>query len=200
MVARDPSSGRPEQGFLGRAFSAWRRFLARLVRGGADTATSIASTVSADLEEARHEGVPALRGRTIVWAGWGAAVVGSLGAIALAPAGEVLAATVAAALGLGWAGVRLWLLRFADPLPRDPKGVRGAWALGLCAYILAVTPELGVAAFLVSGTATGVALVRVGADRPMARRAVLFAWGAQAAVMLLAWVARTAYVLLYLGG
>lgn len=200
MVARDPSSGRPEQGFFGRVFTVWRRFLARLASGGAEAAAGVASAVADDLEAARNQGSPALRSRTLFWAAWAAAIAGSIAAVAIAPAGETLPAAAEAVIGLVWAGLRLWLLRFAEPLPGDAAGVRGAWALGLCAYALAITPELGFAAFFVSGIATGITLVRIGAERRIATRAVLFAWGAQAAVMLCAWLARTAYVLLYLGG
>ena len=197
MVARDPSSGRPEQGFFRRVFTVWRRFLARLASGGAEAAAGVASAVADDLEAARDQDSPALRSRTLFWAAWTTAIAGSSAAVAITPTSETLAAAV---IGLAWAGPRLWLLRFAEPLPGDAAGVRGAWALGLCAYALAITPELGLAAFFVSGVTTGVTLVRIGAERRIATRAVLFAWGAQAAVMLCAWLARTAYVLLFLEG
>jgi nucleotide-binding universal stress UspA family protein len=99
-----------------------------------------------------------------------------------------------------WAAVRLWLLRFADPLPGDPAGTGGAWAAGMLAYAFAVIPELEFAAYSVSAIVTAAVLVRAGSPRGRAVRAAAFAWGAQAVVMLVAWLARTAYVIAFFGG
>ena len=106
------------------------------------------------------------------------------------------AAMLAGAASLMWTAIRWVALRFRAPglVPSDERAVRGAFSLGLLAYAVALTPELRLAAWVAAAAITGVALIRLGRPREEVVRTIGFAWGVQALVVTLGWLAKNAYV------
>lgn len=135
--------------------------------------------------------------------GIAALVLGALGGVALsAPGSPRTVAIVAAVMSLVWAAIRLLLMSFTAPddLAHRHSAVRSAWAFGLLAWVIGVTPELRMLAWGISGGLTWLALERTGASRVAARRCVGIAWGSQAVVVVGSWIARNALMAVLLGG
>ena len=94
-----------------------------------------------------------------------------------------------------WMVIRWFGVRWAAPgvVAEDSAALRGAFALGLLPYSLAFTPELRLVAWIAAGAITGLILLRIGRERREVSRAIGFAWGIQALVVLGGWLARNAY-------
>ena len=191
MVARrfDTKTASPDApGFFRQLFTLWREFVTWCADGLADFTERLTPAENPDSAQR-----PWLLRYTVVWLGWAALVLGAAVGVALAPAG--LARTLAlwaGAQSVLWAGVRWLLMRLTGRgAARDSAKLRGATSLGLLAYVAAVTPELSVAAWVVSAVVTWLALVRLGDARRQAARTVGIAWGAQALVVAASWIARS---------
>lgn len=193
MVAREHEDDPPRRAraphWLGGLLLAWRRLLSRPVGWFATLAARLGDRASRDDR-------PLLERRWLLGAAVGALAVGVVGGIALAPGGQPR--VVAAAAGAGsvlWAVVRLALMRVtARGSESDARAITGAWALGMLAYAVGVTPSLRALAWAASAALTWYALWRLGEERRTATRMVAVAWGAQAVVVVLSWLASGAYV------
>jgi hypothetical protein len=115
--------------------------------------------------------------------------------VALAPRGQTQNAAVAAgALSLAWAFVRWLCLQFIGRRAADRHTVTAAWGLGATVYLIGVTPELRLAAWIGSAALTWFGLRRLGDDARDATRSVGIAWGIQGTVVVASWVARNAII------
>ena len=191
MVARNKgaeTSAGQAKNLPGRLLLAWRRLLTPLFRRPLNAAENTES----------GQPTPPVPAFSWVTSRWllvlgiaGLAVGASLG-IALAAPGQARAlALLAGAETLLWAAVRWFLMRFTGHgAANDSRQLRGATALGLIAYAIALSPGLRLAAWVLSAGLTWVGLVIQGDRRREALRTVAIAWGAQAAVVLLSWIAR----------
>lgn len=177
-------------GFLGRLLLAWRRLLTRLLFSVTQT------IVRSRLHFAGTAETPWSERPWMVPTAILALLVGAVGAILVAPAGQLRELAAAASVAsVVWAGLRLLLLRLAAARPaRDPKAITGAWAVGLIAYGIGFTPALRFAAWAISGVLTWYFLQRLGEERREASVLTAVAWGTQAGVVVLSWLARNAYV------
>jgi len=207
MIARDgsepplsdPSSRTIAHGWL----YWWRQVVTRaihIIRSTARSAVAVAQTAvsrgrryidSGAFSDVRH---PALG-----WAGASAVVLGAVVGVAIAPPGiERQTAALAGAASLMWMVIRWLGMRLAAPrlFTEDRAALRGALALGLLSYSLAVTPELRLVAWFAAAVVTAWALLRVGRQRREVLLAVGFAWGMQALVVAGGWLARNALVAL----
>jgi hypothetical protein len=138
-----------------------------------------------------------LRSPGIAWIGGAALLAGSTATIALAsPLTPRAVAISAAGMSLVWGGMRWALLQVTarGALARDPHAIRGAWAAGSAVWLLGVTPELRVLAWVVSAAVTWVVLERLGGSRRQVAVGVGIAWGAQAFVVIGSWLAKNAIV------
>ena len=200
MVARnpdaDPRTDGTHTGPVRRFLMWWQRFLTALVSG--PSSAGRATTRSAvDGPTSDAVGPLGLRSSAIVWAGGLGLLAGALCTVLLAPTDVTRPTAIAAAImTLVWAAIR-WALLWATAtgaLKRDPRAIRGAWALGSIAWAIGVTPELRALAWLLSGALTWYALERLGAPRRQAGVSVGIAWGSQAVVVIGSWLARNAIV------
>ena len=134
---------------------------------------------------------------TTTWSCVAVATAGAIAAVVVAHGGHERALEIlAGAAGIGWMAIRLILVRLAAShwSAKAEAGVlRGAWALGLLPYIVGISPELRLLAWVASAAITYVVLVRTSVSRLDARRVVGVAWGVQAAVVAASWIARNAY-------
>ena len=134
---------------------------------------------------------------TTTWSCVAVAIAGTVAATTLAQAGhERTLEILAAAAGIGWMAIRLVLMRLAAShwsLKAEAGDLRGAWALGLLPFIVGISPELRLLAWVVSAAITYVVVVRTSVSRLDARRVVGVAWGVQAVVVTANWIARNAY-------
>ncbi len=120
---------------------------------------------------------------------------GALARVALtAPGQDRIAAAAAGAAALGWAVGRLGIMTIVlGTNRRSAQRTRSAWVAGTVVWAVAVVPLAAFVAWLVSGAISYVALRRTGEPATRARRAVVAAWGAQAAVALASWIAVNAW-------
>jgi hypothetical protein len=211
MVARpDSASDAPARAgwraVLAALFLTWRRWLSRAVAWAEHTAPALVPAAVSAGSAVVLVGRFLLHPRTITAEndrrllsalGLGALAAGSAAALWLArPFGTPLAQAVIAVIWtLGWAMVRLGILRLAAPRS-SAQSVRKAWAAGLLPTLFAVgdLPRLlvlGGSAWLTLGALRG-----GGVERRDARRAVAWAFGAEVAAGVLRWLASG--VLLYL--
>ncbi len=168
----------------------------RTAVGTTQAGTALAQSVADELRVARSGRIEALLRPSAVIVCVLMLSLGALLRIAVAsPGAERGAAAIAAMSQVIWALARLAILGLTvRTLRRDPSAVRGAWALGTCAWVVALDPLLAVVAWAASAALTLWALLRLGEARVSARRAVLITWGAQAAVAVLGWLAINAWV------
>ena len=103
--------------------------------------------------------------------------------------------TILTVLGIAIA-VRLLLMRLTSRGRVDADSVYRAWALGSLVLVLGLTPETRLAVWVVAAVVTWIALVRHGASRPSASRLTGIAWGAQALVVVVSWLAESAILAL----
>jgi len=146
---------------------------------------------------ASNGGFSDIRHPAMRWYGACAVVAGAAGGVAIAAPGSArLFALLAGTMSVLWAIVRAVIFRFADAdlTAEDPALARGALALGLLAYALALTPEARLAAWALSAGISSYALERAGQPRRIVWQAIALAWGAQAIVVIGEWVARSAFV------
>ena len=198
MVARAP--GRPSRrrrsdSALMRFVHWWRAALSGAIAAGAGGARAALSRVATAVPA---ETVLDVRGWPVVAAGLLALVLGAAGGTLMADSGPArTAALFAGALSVAWAGMRWLILQLtAGPVAAEhPAGLRGAWALGLLAYAVALTPALRLAAWAASAAVTVVLMWRLGVARRDVTRSVALAWGAQALLVAGEWFARNAYVI-----
>lgn len=174
MVARDPHG---TDGFVAdalRLFEAWRRLLGR----------------SFALGDGRLVGV-----------GIALLVTGAVVRALLAPDAVRAAESLAGGMTVALAFARLAVM--ALTLPRGASGYRRllwrSWASGLIPFAVAVGPYTSMIAWAVSAGLTVGLLQRGGTPEREARRAVVFAWGAHAAIGAAAWLARNAVVAVLAG-
>lgn len=174
-------------GALGGLLMLWRRFLTAIVRA----ARRLVPTASPAER-------PVLERGWLPFLGVVALAAGAAGGIALAPSGQPrVLALAAGTASILWGMIR-WLLMRVVPQGRSlgARGLAGAWAAGALVYAVALTPELRFAAWAVSAVITWFALRRLALDRRGASWLVGVAWGSQALVVVLSWVATNAYVAL----
>jgi hypothetical protein len=203
MIARGTSQTLPEGKRDNRArrwFRGWRSGLTTVVDAVVVTSRKLVRKFNASTARGRAylaSGVLTdVRSPLLAWLGVVAVVLGATVGIAIAsPGTDRRAAALAGAASLMWMAIRWLGMRWAAPklTAEDGDALRGAYALGLLAYALAVTPELRLAAWLAAGAITSVVLVRIGRDRREVARAVGYAWGIQALVVAGGWLARNAY-------
>ncbi len=190
MVARrfdTKTAGRASNELPKQLFEGWRRFLTRLRDG--------LVRLGARFSPAEQPGAaprPWLLRPVAVVLGDAALALGVGVGIALAPPGPArYLAAWAGAQSVLWAVVRWLLMRYTGRgAAEDRSMLLGASSLGLIAYAVAVTPELRAVAWAASAALTWFALVRLGDGRSEARRTVAIAWGAQALVVAVSWIAR----------
>jgi hypothetical protein len=190
MVARRFDTGTAfgvVEELLTELFEEWRRLLTRL--------RDALVRLGARFSPAEPPGAvprPWLQRPVVVVLGDAALVLGVGVGIALAPPGSArYLAAWAGAQSVLWAAVRWLLMRYAGRgAAEDRSALLGASSLGLIAYALAVTPELRALAWAASAALTWFALVRLGDRRAEAGRTVAIAWGAQALVVTVSWIAR----------
>lgn len=192
MVARNKSaetSAEHSAGMPARLLLVWRRAL-----------TTLFGRPSAHTKEP-DSAVPAPRGTWLTshWLiGLGAAglMTGITLSIVLAASGQDRrVAVVVGAETLIWALVRWLLMRTAGRgVARDSRKLVGAMSLGLTVYAVGIGPELRLAAWLFSAVLTWLGLSLQGDRRSEATRSVGIAWGAQAAIVTLSWIARSGVV------
>jgi hypothetical protein len=216
MVARhdlvgDAQARAGRRSAAGALFLTWRRWLTtalgsvrRDAPAGAEALRrGFGAVVAATLLVARFLVHPAsvtdARDRRLL-AGVGLASLG-LGAalsLVLAPALHVTTAEAAIAVvwGLGWALVRLGILRLAAP-KLDATGVRQAWAAGLLPAVAGVGDIARVVVLLASLWLTIGGLEGGGASRRQARKTAAWAFGAELLGDVVRWLASGAllYVL-----
>lgn len=199
MVARKPyaeSSRYADHTPAQRAMLAWRRGLTNALRRTVawwrrliDLATGDNRSITSRTWIARSR---------VIALGLAALALGAGLTIALAPATVTRdAAIVAAVEGLVWAGMRWVLMRLLGKgVSRERRALLGAWSLGLVPYAVAFTGTLRVIAWTISAGLTWYALRTQGDDRREAGRTVGIAWGAQAVVVTLSWLARIGVIAL----
>ena len=189
MVARDINADISEEATPGgapkRLLRSWHRMLSRASYAASHGVTHLA---------ADHLG---LRGSATVWVCLTAPAIGAVAGAAIARTGSTRTPEILAGVaGLVWAGVRLLLMRLSArhwPPNTQFTAIRGAWALGLLPYALGITPELRLAAWIMSAAVTFLVLLRGGTPSAAAQRVVGVAWGAQAAVVVAGWIAKNAF-------
>ena len=174
MVARNPHG---TDGFVTgalRLFEAWRRLLGRPF---------------------------ALGDGWFVGTGTALLVSGAVARALLAPDSARAAELLAGGMTVALAFVRLAVM--ALTLPRGDSGYRRllwrSWASGLIPFAVAVGPNTSMIAWAVSAGLTVGLLRRGGTPEREARRAVVFAWGAHAAIGAAAWLARSVAVAVLAG-
>lgn len=198
MVARrfdtNPVDERVSPGFAGQLFETWRHAVTRARNASAETISRLSPAEKPAARPAHwllHPGV--------VWLGDASLVLGAALGVAISQPG--LPRTLAIWAGIQsvvWAVVRWLLMTYASgDSARDRSVLLAASSFGLAAYAVAATPELRGLAWAVSAAMTWRALVLLGDDRRDAGRIVAVAWGAQAAVVVASWIARSG-VLAYL--
>lgn len=196
MVSRKPSAETGLGPAVQSLFRWWHRLVDRAAVDAVEAGTVLAQTAADDLRVARTGRTESLRRPSVVifsvvMLGLGAA----LRIAVAAPGAERGAASIAALSQVVWAVARLAILGLTlRTLRRDPPAVRGAWALGNTAWVIAVDPLFAIIAWVASGGLTLWALRRLGEDRRSSRRAVTIAWGAQAAGAILGWLAINAWM------
>lgn len=128
-------------------------------------------------------------------------LIGAIARVALSAPGPARSgALVAGIAAVLWAVARFAIVMAkVQTLARDTAAVRGAFAVGLIPFALAVSPALALVAWAASGAITWWLLVRLGERRDRAIVAVGFAWGAQAAIYVVGWLVRNALVAMSLG-
>lgn len=198
MVARDPRGpDAPGTVTARRLFEAWRRFLERLVTASYARLRRPAENSPRKNADSVASGA---RGRAddrpVVAAGIALLVFGAAARTLLAPDAARLAELLAGSVTVMLAFVRLAIM--ALNLPRGTPGRRRflgrTWALGLVPYAAAVGPYTSMVAWAASAGLTLALLQREGASESDARRAVILAWGAHAAIGAAAWLVRNAAV------
>lgn len=195
MVARKEDAELDQEvelpGFLGGLLLVWRRLLTRLLFWVGRLIFREQRRRDADAE------MPWQERRWVAPVALVALAVGVIGGVALASPGPRLLAIAAGLASVAWAFLRLLLMRLVPPRPsRDPRALAGAWAVGLIVYAIALTPELRLAAWVLSGAITFFALQRLGRSRRDALWLTGIPWGTQAGVVVLSWLALNAYVAL----
>lgn len=204
MVARDTDAETRQNHLterpLHRFLHWWRCVLTELLRCLSPRPKGVRhpdATTPAEMPVRSVRKAVTIRSTALVWAGALAVVVGAVGAVALAgPGASRSVAVVAAGMSLMWAVVR-WALTDVVASHRTTLAradVRGACAAGSLVWVVALTPELRLFAWAVSGIVTGLLLTRLGANRRQTFTCVGIAWGAQAAVVVGSWLARTAII------
>ena len=121
----------------------------------------------------------------------------TVGIVVASPGTDRRAAALAGVASLMWMAIRWLAMRWAAPrlVAEDPAALRGAFALGLLAYALALTPELRLAAWLSQPVPSRAwCSCESGGSAARSSRAVGFAWGMQALVVAGGWLARNAYI------
>lgn len=199
MVARNTDAetrqNHPSDGVILRFLLWWQRTLTAVLGRSMDVAKRTSASADVPVGGVREPLAP--QSAALAWAGGLATVIGAAGTVALPIAGTTRSVAIfAAVMMLVWAGVR-WVLmdivaRRRSALTR--VDIRGAWAVGSLVWVLGVTPELRVLAWVASGAATWLILERLGATRRQALECVGIAWGAQALVVVGSWLARNAII------
>jgi len=125
----------------------------------------------------------------------GLVVAGGLGRVSLTdPGPDRIAAATAAVAAVGWAIGRLGIMLIVLGTGKVVSArTRGAWVAGTTVWVVAVVPLAAFIAWVASAGITLFALVRSGEGSTRARRAVLVAWGIQAAVTIAGWFAVNAW-------
>ncbi|MDZ4169980.1 MAG: hypothetical protein U1E26_10060 [Coriobacteriia bacterium] len=190
MVARKEGAEPPARALVARGFQAWRRWLTSVLNLPARVYRSAG---------AQTQRPPTADTRMLI-GGVTCLVAGALARMLMADPGPSTAlATIAAltsvVLAIGrYALLALTLRRRTTPL----ADIRFAWSCGLIPWIAAVGPVLAAVAWAASGVVTYRVLRGRLVTAPDAWRAVGWAWGAHAAIVIIAWFARNAWVALLL--
>lgn len=191
MVARGSSGSRPRRHALSQLLHGWRSALQTVVTATLEAARAarceLGAVVSGDL-------APLSRWPYVTLA-LGCVTGGALARLALAaPGQDRIAAATAGAAALGWAVGRLGIMTIVLGTDRrSARRTRSAWVAGTVVWAGAVVPLAAFAAWLASGAISYVALGRTGEPAIRARRAIVAAWGIQAAVTLVSWIAVNAW-------
>jgi hypothetical protein len=115
-------------------------------------------------------------------------------------ASERIPAAVATVTAIGWAVVRLGVMRLVlGPGEEAAVRRRGGWAAGTTCWAIAISSELAFVAWVVSAAATLLALLLLREDRKRATVAIAWAWGVQAAVSVIAWWVASGWFAVLLG-
>lgn len=185
-------------------FGQWRRFLGGIAHTSSRLARATARTLVAGFRYLRQpaESLTDAASPTLSALGIGGLALGCVLTVALWPlvGSNVRGALFDAAWLLAWALVRLLALLVA--LPRESAArVRRAWAPALLPYAVAWTGPLSALALISSAWLTFAGLTGTGIVRRNAGRAVALAFGAQAGVEVVRWLARgVLYLVLFSRG
>lgn len=136
-----------------------------------------------------HPAMP-VYGAAAVVTGW------ALGVLIASPGAPRVMAAFAGGMSLVWAAVRAVSVHLVAPdlSAEKPAVMRGALGIGLLPYAAALTPETRLAAWALSAGITWLVATRSGLPKRRVLQAASVAWGAQAVVVLGAWLARNAFV------
>lgn len=198
MVARDSRGpDGPDALTARRLFEAWRCLLGRCI---IRVRTGPRTPARSSQHESRSLGPRGTRmaagDRTLVVLGIVLLLLGALSRVLLAPDGARTAESVAGAVTIALAFVRLAIMALS--LPHVAAGRQRLlwrpWALGLIPFAAAVGPYTSMVAWAVSAGLTLALLEREGSQESDARRAVVLAWGAHAGIGAAAWLVRNAAV------
>lgn len=173
-------------------FTGLLRVWASIVSTTAGRFAAGVTAVRASIDALRARDLHALHGWPVVTASVALLVAGAAIRVALSePGPELVAAAVASLSALGWAAARLGMLVAVLGTSRArSRAAVGAWAAGTWVWVVSVNPVLAFVAWAASAALSWVVLRRDETlPAPRARRAVLVAWGVQAAVSILSWLA-----------
>lgn len=154
--------------FLGALTGAWRASVATISRLRAGKLEALGDTVFVSLSVA------------LLFAG------AVMRVLRTAPGDPRTVAAVASAAAVAWAAIRLATLVAMQPARRvGREKLLGGWAAGTVVWVIAVSPELTLVAWLLSAIVTLAVFLRLGVARRYALSAIAVAWGLQALVTTL---------------
>lgn len=198
MVARDPRGPGLGAVTARRLFDAWRRFLGRSLARFHARRRRTAGGPNAVNAAGRSRW--AADDRSLIGAGIALLVVGAGARTLLAPDAARMAELFAGSMTVALAFVRLAIMALS--LPRAATRhlpLWRIWASGLVPYAVAVGPYTSMVAWAASAGLTLALLQREDASEVDARRTVVLAWGAHAAIGAAAWLIRNAAVAVLAG-
>lgn len=198
MVARKARSTSSDRSFLGQLLSQWTVMLdgalRAVYRGARASWTGLRRLAQGDPMPLTSWGFFWLA-VLLLLAGAGARVLLSGSGVS-----ERVPAAVAAGVAVGWAIVRLGMMRLVlGPGKETAARLRGGWSAGTACWIIAISPELAFVAWVVSAAATLLALILLRENRKRATKAIAAAWGVQAAASVIAWWVASGWFAVLLG-
>jgi len=186
MVAREPRAPRHGNEALRQLFIWWTSALGAGARPALDAVRACGSA----LDRLRRRDYSPLASWPVFVLAVSCVLFGALVRIAMSPSGpDRITAATAGVATLGWALARLGLMVLVVGTSEGAiRRARGAWATGAAVWMIALSPLAAIAAWAASGVISFLTLKALGERAARARRAVLVAWGLQAAVSIASWL------------